>query len=141
MRTLLNILSVLGLDRWAAVFSSQLQDVIIEGVSALEARAELVQQEWHEEQIRLKRLILCAILCFAFLLVLLFSLSVAVIVTFWSSEYRILSVWLVVAFWALCSLFCFVRILFIAQKGKYSFQYSKRELREDWETIKDQLSE
>lgn len=140
MRTLLNILSILGLERWADAFASQLQNVVIEGVSALEARAKLIQQEWYEEQLRLKQFILCAILCFVFLLILLFSLSLAVIATFWNSEYRLLIVWLVVALWALCVLFCFVRILFIAQKGKHSFQYSKRELREDWETIKDQLN-
>lgn len=139
MKLLLNILSLLGLGRWTEDLSSQMQEMMIEGVSAIEARSQLARYEWLEEKARLQRLAVYALLCFGLLIGVLICLSMAVVVTFWGSGYRIFVVWLVVAFWIICLLLCIARICSVMRKGRGAFKYTKQELTEDWHVIKERL--
>ncbi|MGL4666415.1 MAG: phage holin family protein [Saezia sp.] len=139
MRLLLNILSNIGLSRWSGTFSSQMQEMMIEGMSAVEARSKLAHEEWLEEKSRLQQLVIYALLCFGLFSCILICLSVAVVATFWDSEYRLCAVWLVVAFWVLCLLLCVARILSVMRQGKRSFKYTKQVLQEDWVAVKEEL--
>lgn len=139
MKLLLNILSGLGFGRWLDSFSSQMQEMMIEGAGAIEARSELARQEWLEEKNRLQQLAVCAAMCFGLFIGVLICLSIAVMVTFWDTDHRILVVWLIAAFWIVCFLFSLIRIFSVLRKGKESFRYTKQELKEDWKAIKEHL--
>jgi uncharacterized membrane protein YqjE len=81
---------------------------------ALASRCELARLEWKIERGRLVQLAVgIAILAFAGMLALAFA-SVAVIVTWWDSEHRVLVAWLVCGFHA-----------FVALVGLFVWRYAQ----------------
>lgn len=135
----MNLLSLLGIDRWVSSLSDQMHETMVEAVSGFDARAELAKQEWVEEKQRLGRVVFWSCLCLGFATALLFAVSIAVVVTFWDSSYRTLAAWSVVGVWFLGMLVSLLVLRALMKRGQASFEYTKRELGRDWQALKDQF--
>lgn len=135
----MNLLTLLGIDRWVSSLSDHMHETMVEAVSGFDARAQLARQEWQEEKQRLGRLVFWSCLCLGFSVALLFAVSIAVVVTFWDSDYRIIAAWSVVGFWLLAMLVSLLVLRVLVKRGQASFEYTKRELGRDWQALKDQF--
>lgn len=135
----MNLLTLLGIDRWVSSLSDHMRETMVEAVSGFDARAELAKQEWVEEKQRLGQVVFWSCLCLGFAVALLFAVSIAVVVTFWDSSYRTIAAWSVVGVWLLGMLVSLLVLRALMRRGQASFKYTKRELGRDWQALKDQF--
>lgn len=89
------LLALLGLDRRIA----HARAVIGEGAMAAEDRVQLLRMAWDEEKLRLRRLLLLLLALVGLTFMMTALLSVAVIVQFWDTPYRVTAAWLVALMW------------------------------------------
>src|SRR6188768_834554 len=83
----------------------------------LELRGRLLKIEWLQEKNRIQQIMCIATMGFAFLLCCLLSLGFFVIAASWASEYRLLSVAMVVAFYVIGLVFCWIKLAALMAKG------------------------
>lgn len=133
------LLALFGVDRLLSSFGEAVNDALVEGVSGFEARKELAKMEWAEEKVRLQRLFLFAVLFAVFLFLTLFFVSMAVLVTFWETDHRVTVAWGVALLWGTGFFVSFLSLRKVVQQGRQAFQYTRQELQEDLQTVKNQL--
>lgn len=135
MRTIARWLALLGGDglREAA------RGVAGEGAGALAERLELAALEWRELRRRSLLLIVGGLLLAVLVLLTLFAGSLAVMVHFWDSGYRLHAVWGVAGFWLLASLVLAIVLVQAARKAPAAFALSREELARDWALAKESM--
>ena len=69
----------------------------------------------------------------------LLLLSLAVLVQFWDSPQRVLVAWLLAGGWLLAWVAVAVALVSIGRQAGNAFALTRRELQQDWRTIKEQL--
>ena len=131
----MNWLSLLGLEGWVARWRA----AIIEGVIAAEDRIELARLEWADQKRRMAQLVVLLVLCGCVAVIALLLLSLAVLVQFWDSPQRVLVAWLLAGGWLLAWVAVAVALVSIGRQAGNAFALTRRELQQDWRTIKEQL--
>ena len=131
----MNWLSLLGLEGWVARWRA----AIIEGVIAAEDRIELARLEWADQKRRMAQLVVLLVLFGGVAVIALLLLSLAVLVQFWDSPQRVLVAWLLAGGWLLAWVAVAVALVSIGRQASNAFALTRRELQQDWRTIKEQL--
>lgn len=131
----MNWLSLLGLEGWVARWRA----AIIEGVIAAEDRIELARLEWADQRRRMAQLVVLLVLFGCVAVIALLLLSLAVLVQFWDSPQRVLVAWLLAGGWLLAWVAVAVVLVSIGRQAGNAFALTRRELQQDWRTIKEQL--
>ncbi|ABM42303.1 MULTISPECIES: phage holin family protein [Diaphorobacter] len=131
----MNWLSLLGLEGWVARWRA----AIIEGVIAAEDRIELARLEWADQKRRMAQLVVLLVLFGCVAVIALLLLSLAVLVQFWDSPQRVLVAWLLAGGWLLAWVAVAVVLVSIGRQAGNAFALTRRELQQDWRTIKEQL--
>ena len=131
----MNWLSLLGLEGWVARWRA----AIIEGVIAAEDRIELARLEWADQKRRMAQLVVLLVLFGCVAVIALLLLSLAVLVQFWDSPQRVLVAWLLAGGWLLAWVAVAVALGSIGRQAGNAFALTRRELQQDWRTIKEQL--
>ena len=128
-------MSLLGLD----VFVARWRLASAESVLAAQDRLELAQLEWKEQKrhwFKLMGLVL-AVLALAVLSLVVFSM--ALIIQFWDTPQRSLVAWLLTGFWFMLWASAVVGVVSVGLRGGQGFGLARRELKQDWQDIKEQL--
>lgn len=127
-----SLLNLQGLTaRWRAAIS--------EGTLAVEDRLELARLEWAEHKRRLALLALLLVIFGALAVVTLLLLSAAVLVQFWDTPQRALVAWVLAGLWCLACVGVLLVLLSLARQAHSAFALTRRELLQDWRTIKEQV--
>lgn len=131
----MNWLSLLGLEGWVARWRA----AIIEGAIAAEDRIELARLEWADQKRRLAQLVVLLVLFGGLAVVALLLLSLAVLVQFWDTPQRALVAWLLAGGWLVAWVVVLIALVSIGRQAGDAFALTRRELQQDWRTIKEQL--
>ena len=127
----INLLSFFGLDARL----QKLRAVAGEGVLALEDRISLAYMEWEEEKRRLKMLLILMLALLGLTIVALTIASMAIVVQFWDTPYRVGAAWVVAGAWLLVwACFGTVAVLLLRQ-GRSAFEPIRHELTKDWDAL------
>lgn len=113
--------------------------VAAEGADALAERLELAALEWRELRRRSLLLLIGGLLLGVLVLLTLFVGSLAVVVHFWDSGYRLHAAWGVAGFWLLASLVLAVVLVQTARRAPAAFALSREELARDWALAKESM--
>lgn len=133
------LLSLFGLDKWLDSLSARVRLILAESVGGLQARALLAKIEWQEQRRILARLVVLAVFCAVIGLGLFMAISLALIVQFWDTPYRVIVAWSIVAglvflfLLGACGLICQLR------KSRNAFELTRLELNKDLQALKDRL--
>ena len=127
-----------SLLRWSGV-SERWRSAVAEGAQAAEDRLALARMEWEEHRHRLFLLALLLIFSGALVLVALLLLSIAVLVQFWDTPYRITAAWTLAAAWCAAGAVPTPSLLPPAREARGLFALTRRELAEDWRLLRGQL--
>ena len=131
----MNWLGLFGLDEKIARY----RQLAAEAAFAAENRVELLALEWEEEKLRLRRLLVLAVLAAALTIVALIVLSFAVMIHFWDSGHRQAVAWGVAVFWLLAWGGVLAALVKSAQGGRRAFLFTRQELARDWADLKERL--
>jgi len=131
----MNWASLLRIGGWTAHWRA----IAAEGAIAAEDRLALARLEWAEQRRLLLQLAVLLVLFGALALTALLLLSAAVLVQFWESPQRVRVAWLLALAWLLACAATLAALLSLARKTRRMFALTRRELAEDWRTIKEQL--
>jgi uncharacterized membrane protein YqjE len=110
-----------------------------EAAIAAESRVELLTIEWEEEKLRLRRLLVLAVLAAALSIVALTVLSIAVMIHFWDSGHRQAAAWWVAGFWVVAWGAVLFALKSAADGGSRAFAITRQELARDWSDLKERL--
>jgi uncharacterized membrane protein YqjE len=131
----MNWIALLGLDgllaRWRAVGA--------EGAEAMQDRLELAQLEWQQQKRQWAKMLAFSLAVLALAVLSLVVFSMALIIQFWDSPQRSLVAWLLTGFWFMLWASSVVALISVVAKGGNAFGLTRRELKQDWQDIKDQL--
>ncbi len=131
----MNWISLLGLDALLA----RLRAAVIEAAIAAEDRADLAKLEWQQYQ---SRLILTAGLVIALgglTVIAAVMLSIALLVTFWDSEHRLLVAWLIGGGWLVLWALVIFALRSVGRQLANPLQLTRSELLADWRALKQRL--
>ena len=127
--SLLNLQGLAG--RWRAAIS--------EGAMAVEDRIELARLEWADHKRRLALLALLLVVFGVLAVVSLLLLSAAVLVQFWDTPQRVLVAWVLAGVWFVACGGVLAALVSLARQARSAFALTRRELSQDWCSIKEQL--
>lgn len=131
----MNLLSLLGLDAWVL----RLRAALIEGAIAVEDRMALARLEWADQKRRLQWMLLLGLLTLGLTVVALLMLSVATVVHFWDTPYRVQAAWVLAAVWTGLWAAGLVALWRLMQRSSEAFALTRRELGQDWQDLKERL--
>ncbi|MDP9900122.1 phage holin family protein [Variovorax ginsengisoli] len=131
----MKLLSLFGLDARIR----RVKIAIGEGGIAAEDRVQLLRMAWEEEKQRLKLMLVLVIAVLGLATVAVALLSVAVVVHYWETPYRITAAWTVagvwIALWAACALALFQ----LLRRPSRAFDPLREQLGQDWAWAQDQF--
>ncbi|MBN9407823.1 MAG: phage holin family protein [Burkholderiales bacterium] len=128
-------LRILGIDARLARY----RRLAAEAAVAAEDRAELISIEWQEEKERLTRMVVLGVLASALAIVTLTVFSMAVMVHFWESGYRVQAAWCVALAWLLVWAGLVATLVRTCRDGREAFSLTRQELARDWVQLKERL--
>jgi len=105
----------------------------------LELRGRLIKIEWLQEKNRIQQIMCFALVGFAFLICSLLSLGFFVIAISWTSEYRLISIAMVFAFYMAGLGYCWIKLNTLMAKAVNSFAVTREEFAADLALIRSQL--
>lgn len=128
-------LSLFGLDRRVR----RLRIAAGEGALAAQDRVQLIQLAWADEKKRLQRVLGLVIAVIGLTTIAIALLSVAIVVHFWDTPYRVTAAWAVAAVW--CGLWLAAVLALLAQLRAPSeaFEPARREFERDLAWFQDRL--
>lgn len=130
------LLSFLGLD-------ARIRRVKIaagEGALAIEDRAQLLQMAWQDEKQRLKSTVLLAVAVVGLTTVAVALVSVAVVVNFWDTSYRVTAAWSVAGVWVLLWLAAVLSLIGMLRGAAGTLDTTQKTFERDWEWLQSRLS-
>ena len=130
------LLSILGLD-------ARIRRIKIaagEGALAVEDRAQLLQMAWQDEKQRLKSTVLLVVAVLALTTVTVALVSVAVVVNFWDTSYRVTAAWSVAGVWVLLWLAAVLSLIGTLRGAAGTLDTTQKAFERDWEWLQNRLS-
>lgn len=130
------LLSFLGLD-------ARIRRIKIaagEGALAVEDRAQLLQMAWQDEKQRLKSTVLLVVAVLALTTVTVALVSVAVVVNFWDTSYRVTAAWSVAGVWVLLWLAAVLSLIGTLRGASGTLETTQKAFERDWEWLQNRLS-
>lgn len=131
----MRLLSLFGLDARIR----RLRIAAAEGALAAEDRVQLLRMAWEDEKQRLKLMLLLVVAVLGLTTVTVALLSVAVVVHFWETPYRITAAWSVAGVWVVLWLAAAVGLLLTLRNASNSFVPARDEFERDWAWVQDQF--
>ncbi|MGJ7572442.1 phage holin family protein [Variovorax sp. RB2P76] len=131
----MRLLSLFGLDARIR----RLRIAAAEGALAAEDRVQLLRMAWEDEKQRLKLMLLLVVAVLGLTTVTVALLSVAVVVHFWETPYRITAAWSVAGVWVVLWLAAAVGLLLTLRNASNSFVPARHEFERDWAWVQDQF--
>lgn len=131
----MKLLSLLGLDARIR----RLRIAAGEGALAAEDRVQLLRMAWDDEKQRLKLMLILVVAVLGLTTVTVALLSVAVVVHFWETPYRITAAWSVAGVWMVLWLAAAVGLLLTLRNASNAFVPARHELGRDWTWVQDQF--
>lgn len=110
-----------------------------EGALAAEDRAQLLRFAWQDERKRLQRILGLVIAVIGLTTVAIALLSVAIVVQFWETPYRITAAWLVAAMWVALWLAAVVALMSMLGKASEAFDPAREAFERDLAWIQESL--
>lgn len=124
----MKLLSLFGLDARLR----RLRIAAGEGALAMEDRAQLVRLAWEDEKQRFKRMLVLVIAVLGLTTVAVALLSVAVVVHFWDTPYRVTAAWSVAAVWIGLWLVAVFALMATLSGATSAFAPTRHALERDW---------
>jgi uncharacterized membrane protein YqjE len=131
----MRLLSLFGLDARIR----RLRIAAAEGALAAEDRVQLLRMAWDDEKQRLKLMLILVVAVLGLTTVTVALLSVAVVVHFWETPYRIAAAWSVAGVWVVFWLAAAAGLLLTLRNASNSFVPAREEFGRDWTWVQDQL--
>jgi uncharacterized membrane protein YqjE len=129
------LLSLFGLDRKLR----RLRIAAGEGALAAQDRVQLLQLAWDEEKQRLRRVLGLVIAVIGLTTIAITLISVAVIVHFWDTSYRVTAAWSVAAVWTGLWVVAVLALLTQLRSASHAFEPARREFERDIEWFQGQF--
>ena len=130
------LLSLLGLDARIR----RLKIAAGEGALAVEDRAQLLQMAWQEEKQRLKSTVLLVVAVLALTTVTVALVSMAVVVNFWDTSYRVTAAWAVAGVWVLLWLAAVLSLIGTLRGAAGTLDTTQKAFERDWAWLQNRLS-
>lgn len=108
-----------------------------EGALAAEDRVQLLRMAWEDEKQRLKLLLILVVVLVGLTTVTVALLSVAVVVHFWETPYRVMAAWSVAGVWIALWLAAAAGLLLTLRNASNSFIPARQEFERDWAWVQD----
>lgn len=128
----MKLLSLFGLDRRLR----RLHIAVGEAALAAEDRVQLLRLAWEDERHRLKLLLALAMTVLGLTTVAVALLSVAVVVHFWETPYRVAAAWGVALVWLVLWFFAVLRLISALRGATEGFGEALREFERDWRWVR-----
>jgi uncharacterized membrane protein YqjE len=129
----MRLLSLFGLNARIR----RLRIAAAEGALAAEDRVQLLRMAWEDEKQRLKLMLVFSLAVLGLTTVTVALLSVAVVVHFWETPYRITAAWSVAGVWIVLWLAAAVGLLLTLRNASNSFVPARHEFERDWAWVQD----
>ncbi|WP_440534161.1 phage holin family protein [Variovorax sp. YR566] len=129
----MRLLSLFGLNARIR----RLRIAAAEGALAAEDRVQLLRMAWEDEKQRLKLMLVFSLAVLGLTTVTVALLSVAVVVHFWETPYRITAAWSVAGVWIVLWLAAAVGLLLTLRNASNSFVPARQEFERDWAWVQD----
>ncbi|UVH54925.1 phage holin family protein [Variovorax paradoxus] len=129
----MRLLSMFGLNARIR----RLRIAAAEGALAAEDRVQLLRMAWEDEKQRLKLMLVFSLAVLGLTTVTVALLSVAVVVHFWETPYRITAAWSVAGVWIVLWLAAAVGLLLTLRNASNSFVPARHEFERDWAWVQD----
>ncbi|MDP9600434.1 phage holin family protein [Variovorax sp. NFACC27] len=124
----MRLLSLFGLNARIR----RLRIAAAEGALAAEDRVQLLRMAWEDEKQRLKLMLFLALAVLGLTTVTVALLSVAVVVNYWDTPYRITAAWSVAGVWIALWLAAAIGLLLTLRNASNGFLPARQEFERDW---------
>jgi len=131
----MRLLSLFGLDDRVR----RLRIAAAEGALAAEDRVQLLRMAWEDEKQRLKLMLVFVVAVLGLTAVAVALLSMAVVVHFWETPYRITAAWSVAGVWILLWLAAVLGLVLTFRNASNSFIPTRHEFERDWAWVQDRF--
>lgn len=131
----MRLLSLFGLNARIR----RLRIAAAEGALAAEDRVQLLRMAWEDEKQRLKLMLILVVAVLGLTTVTVALLSVAVVVHFWETPYRITAAWSVAGVWVVLWVAAAVGLLVTLRNASNSFVPARHEFERDWAWVQDRF--
>jgi uncharacterized membrane protein YqjE len=115
----------------------RLRIVAAEGALAAEDRVQLLHMAWEDEKQRLKLMLILVVAVLGLTTVTVALLSMAVVVHFWETPYRITAAWSVAGVWIVLWLGAAIGLLQTLRNASNAFIPARQEFERDWAWVQD----
>lgn len=115
----------------------QLRIAAAEGALAAEDRVQLLRMAWEDEKQRLKLMLVLVVAVLGLTTVTVALLSMAVVVHFWETPYRVTAAWSVTGVWIVLWVSAAVGLLLTLRNASNSFVPARQEFARDWAWVQD----
>lgn len=130
-----NWISLLGLDAWVARWRA----AVIELAIAAEDRTDLARLEWAQHRRSIQNVVVLLIALGGLSVVVMLTLSVALLVQFWDTEHRVLVAWLLGGGWLAIWAIALWQLIATVRRLARPFILTRNELSQDWQALKNRL--
>ncbi|WP_198084062.1 phage holin family protein [Variovorax sp. E3] len=131
----MRLLSLFGLDARVR----RLRIAAAEGALAAEDRVQLLRMAWEDEKQRLKLMLVFGLAVLGLTTVTVALVSVAVVVHFWDTPYRITAAWSVAGVWIVLWVVAAIGLLQNLRNASNSFVPTRHEFERDWAWVQDRF--
>lgn len=131
----MRLLSLFGLDARVR----RLRIAAAEGALAAEDRVQLLRMAWEDEKQRLKLMLVFGLAVLGLTTVTVALVSVAVVVHFWETPYRITAAWSVAGVWIVLWLVAAIGLLQTLRNASNGFAPARHEFERDWAWVQDRF--
>lgn len=131
----MRLLSLFGLNARIR----RLRIAAAEGALAAEDRVQLLRMAWEDEKQRLKLMLLLALAVLGLTTVTVALLSVAVVVNYWDTPYRVTAAWSVAGVWIVLWLAAAIGLLLTLRNASNGFLPARQEFERDWAWAQEQF--
>jgi len=132
----MRLLSLFGLDARIR----RLRIAAAEGALAAEDRVQLLRMAWEDEKQRLKLTLVLVVAVLGLTTVAVALLSMAVVVHYWDTPYRVTAAWVVAGVWVVLWLAAAIGLMRSLSNASNSFVPTFQEFERDWAWVQDRFN-
>lgn len=132
----MKLLSLFGLDARIR----RLRIAAAEGALAAEDRVQLLRMAWEDEKQRLKLTLVLIVAVLGLTTVAVALLSMAVVVHYWDTPYRVTAAWVVAGVWTVLWLAAAISLMRSLSNASSSFIPTFQEFERDWAWVQDRFN-
>jgi uncharacterized membrane protein YqjE len=108
-------------------------------IERLELHGKLIGVEWAEEKQRLAQLLVILLLGMSCMFCLILFVGVLTVALGWATEYRIITIAIMLSLYAACLALCAYRFRVLVLRGAHAFVAAREEIGADLALIRSQL--